>query len=95
MFIGIIGPKSSGKHTIVEYLLEQHNFEFLTIRKNVDTFNRNVYLNAKTFDNADDVQAYVTERWQDNFVICDIDCEELDVLRYRRYKRVYFVFTRF
>ncbi|KAG0783940.1 hypothetical protein G6F22_008495 [Rhizopus arrhizus] len=83
MFIGIIGPKSSGKHTIAEYLVNRHGFEFLTIRKNLDVYNRDVYSNARYFDNIDNMQVYVTERWQDNFITCDIDCKDLDMLRKR------------
>ena len=85
MFIGIIGPKSSGKHTIAEYLVNRHGFEFLTIRKNLDVYNRDVYSNARYFDNIDNMQVYVTERWQDNFITCDIDCKDLDMLRYGLY----------
>lgn len=83
MFVGIIGPKSSGKHTIAEYLVNRHGFEFLTLKKGLDVHNRDVYQNAKQFDTVGDLQTFVTKHWQANFIICDIEREHIEALRKR------------
>lgn len=82
MFVGIIGPKSSGKHTIAEYLVNRHGFEFLTLKKGLDVHNRDVYQNAKQFDTVGDLQTFVTKHWQANFIICDIEREHIEALRH-------------
>lgn len=82
MFIGITGPKCSGKHTIAEYLVKQHNFQILTLTEINDILDRDsLYINAIKFNSVSDMQNYVTERWQKNFVTCDIDCRELWTLK--------------
>jgi hypothetical protein len=82
MFIGITGPQSSGKHIIAQYLVEQHNFQFLSISSFTNTFGReNLYNNVIRFTNVNDMQTYVTERWQENFVTCDVDSRDLWTLK--------------
>lgn len=82
MFIGVTGPQSSGKHTIAQYLVEQHHFQFLSISTFTNTFGReNLYDNVLRFANVNDMQSYVTERWQENFVTCDVDSRDLWTLK--------------
>lgn len=82
MFIGITGTKCSGKHTVAEYLVQQHNFQILTLADVKDELNRDtLYTNALKFDSVSDMQNYVTERWQENFVTCDVGCRELWTLK--------------
>ncbi|KAI8968866.1 cytidine deaminase-like protein [Mycotypha africana] len=78
MFIGITGPRSSGKHTIAHYLVEQHRFQFLclTSSKKRNDYEA-LYDRAVRFNNREDMQLYVTERWQNDFVTCDMDCRDL------------------
>lgn len=78
MFIGITGPQNSGKHTIAQYLMEQHKFQHLALKGTKADFDReSMYGDALIFDNVDDMQLYVTEHWQENFVTCNVDSREL------------------
>lgn len=82
MFIGIAGPTSSGKHTIAQYLVEQKGFEYLTLDDFQGSFDRNIlYDKATRFATVNEMQAYVTERWQENFVTCDVDSRDLWALK--------------
>jgi dCMP deaminase len=82
MFIGIAGPTSSGKHTIAQYLVEQHGFKFLTLDNFQDIFEREtLYEKSTRFATLIEMQSYVTERWQENFVTCDVDCRGLWTLK--------------
>ncbi|KAI9486951.1 MAG: cytidine deaminase-like protein [Benjaminiella poitrasii] len=84
MFIGITGSQSSGKHTVAQYLSEQHRFQFLTLSSFKDTAGReSLYENAIQFETVNEMQRYVTARWQEDFVTCDVDCRELWALKKR------------
>ncbi|KAI7899294.1 cytidine deaminase-like protein [Cokeromyces recurvatus] len=84
MFIGITGSQSSGKHTIAQYLVEQHHFQLLTLSSFTNTAGReHLYSNAIQFENVNKMQRYVTERWQEDFVTCDVDSRELWTLKKR------------
>ncbi|KAI8365760.1 cytidine deaminase-like protein [Blakeslea trispora] len=84
MFIGITGSQSSGKHTVAQYLVKKHRFQYLTLKNFKDTFARDgLYDHAILFDSINDMQQYVTERWQQNFVTCDVDCRDLWALKKR------------
>lgn len=78
MFIGITGPQYSGKHTIAQYLIEKHTFQHLALKNDKTKAGReSMYGDALVFDTVDDMQLYVTERWQENFVTCNVDSREL------------------
>lgn len=81
MFIGIAGPTASGKHTIARYLFEEHNYEFLVLNtrnEQESVFEReSMYKTATRFNTAEEMQTYVTERWQQNFVTCTVEAHEL------------------
>lgn len=82
MFIGITGPAGSGKHLVSQYLVETHGFEFLTLNECSDTFEREtLYNEAKRFASLSEMQTYVTARWEENFVTCDVDCRDLWILK--------------
>lgn len=82
MFIGITGPTSSGRHLVAEYLVEVHGFNLLTLVNYDDIFDRqSLYDNATRFENVEEMQTYVTARWQENFVTCDVDCRDLWTLK--------------
>lgn len=83
MFIGIAGPTASGKHTIARYLCEEHSYEFLVLnprdgQQQESVFEReSMYEKATRFNTAEEMQTYVTERWQQNFVTCTVEAHEL------------------
>lgn len=78
MFIGITGPQYSGKHTVAQYLIEKHQFQHLALKQTKrDVDRESMYEGALIFDNVKDMQLYVLERWQDNFVTCNVDSREL------------------
>lgn len=78
MFVGITGPPHSGKHTIAQYLIGQHKFQHLALKNDQTNAGReDMYRDALVFDHVDDMQLYVTERWQENFVTCSVDSREL------------------
>lgn len=72
MFIGIVGSRCSGKRTIAEYLVQNHGFKLLSLRnhKVVDSDSSGETLE---FDTQEQLQEFVTERWRENFVTCDLD----------------------
>ncbi|CAG8503224.1 9338_t:CDS:2 [Paraglomus brasilianum] len=78
MFIGIIGTPCSGKHTVAGWLVKEHNFKALSLREN-----KRDDLHPLIFKSAENLLLYVTENWEDNFVTCDIDSEEI-LASYRR-----------
>ncbi|KAI9259064.1 cytidine deaminase-like protein [Sporodiniella umbellata] len=81
MFIGIIGPKSSGKRTIAEYLVNRYGFKILTLSR--ESGMREVSHDNMEFDSVENLQTFVTENWQDNFVICNLNDKGLETLRKR------------
>lgn len=84
MFIGITGPQYSGKHTIADYLIQNHTFQHLALKNDQAMAGReSMYDNALVFDNVDAMQLYVTEHWQENFVTCNVDSRELWKLKKR------------
>ncbi|KAI8996996.1 deoxycytidylate deaminase [Pilobolus umbonatus] len=86
MFIGITGPRSSGKHTVAEYLIQSHKFELLILNNKIDTFQRDhLYDGARKFNTITEMQDYVLHHWQGNFVSCDLDRRDLWQLKKRPY----------
>ncbi|KAI8099818.1 cytidine deaminase-like protein [Halteromyces radiatus] len=72
MFIGVIGAQCSGKHTVSNYFVEEHGFSFLYIKPRQSS-QPSLYDNGIQFATLDEMQQYVTERWRDHFITCDID----------------------
>lgn len=72
MFIGIIGSHCSGKHTIAKYLVEKYRFTFVYIKQQ-HAFHKDLYEDGLNFASLEEMQQYVTERWDKPFVTCDID----------------------
>ncbi|KAG2235276.1 hypothetical protein INT48_004743 [Thamnidium elegans] len=88
MFIGITGPTGSGRHLVAQYLVEVHGFKLLTLVEYDDIFDRqSLYDNATRFENVEEMQTYVTARWQENFVACDVDCRDLWTLKTQSMKK--------
>ena len=81
MFIGIVGTRCSGKHSVAEYLIEKHGFQLLNIRNSPHILNRPIYQNGIEFSTIEEMHNHVTERWTDNFVTCDINGESLSLLK--------------
>lgn len=81
MFIGIAGPTASGKHTLAQYLFENHDYEFLVLNTHdgqESIFEReSMYKTATRFNTAEEMQTYVTERWQQNYVTCTVAVHDL------------------
>ncbi|KAI9246950.1 cytidine deaminase-like protein [Phascolomyces articulosus] len=82
MFIGIVGTRCSGKHSVVEYLIEKCGFQLLNLR-NSHHLDRPIRHTGMEFSTLEEMHNYVTERWRENFVTCDIDAEGLSLLRKR------------
>ncbi|KAG0167634.1 Deoxycytidine monophosphate (dCMP) deaminase [Apophysomyces sp. BC1034] len=82
MFIGLTGPSCGGKHTVAEYLVSDHGFSFLALENNTHKHSQ-LYEHALLFPTLEELQIYVTERWRENFVICDIDSDSLWLLKKR------------
>ncbi|KAI8137705.1 cytidine deaminase-like protein [Fennellomyces sp. T-0311] len=82
MFIGIIGTQCSGKHSVAEYLVEKHAFQMLYICGSAQ-LDRVARQGAKAFLTIDEMHNYVTERWRENFVTCDVDGHNVDLLTKR------------
>ncbi|CAO3696189.1 unnamed protein product [Umbelopsis ramanniana] len=70
MFIGITGPLCSGKHTVAKYLVEKHNFTYLSL---TNSTHPSVDYDCVRFNTLKEMQIHVTERWLENFVTCDVD----------------------
>ncbi|ORX91852.1 deoxycytidylate deaminase [Basidiobolus meristosporus CBS 931.73] len=80
MFIGLTGTLCSGKHTIARYLIEAHQFQYITLT----TDPRAKEFNALTFDSAKEIQEFTTKNWRSNYVICHIStANELNLYRKR------------
>ncbi|RKP09069.1 cytidine deaminase-like protein [Thamnocephalis sphaerospora] len=93
MLIGIVGPACSGRHTVARLLVERDGFRLLTIRAPAGTVPGPVAParigsddddNNNAFANAKQLLAYVTPRWRERFVTCDI--ASLDVLEQLRHR---------
>ncbi|KAL1922823.1 uncharacterized protein VTP21DRAFT_9199 [Calcarisporiella thermophila] len=83
MFIGITGMPFCGKHTVAHFLVQQYGFHFLALRHGV-THNARDFGDVEEFEAATDMLNYVTKRWTENFVTCDvIDLETLKIFRKR------------
>ncbi|KAI9015788.1 cytidine deaminase-like protein [Phycomyces nitens] len=82
MFIGLTGTKCSGKHAIADYLVKSSSFRFLSLKKNNDQ-SHELYSDCLMFDTLDQMQIYVTERWREDFVTCDIEGNGLWILKKR------------
>ncbi|CDH51327.1 deoxycytidylate deaminase [Lichtheimia corymbifera JMRC:FSU:9682] len=77
MFIGIVGPRCSGKHTIAETLIQDYGFQMLRLESSPHE-DRPCHDNALSFPTFDTLLSHVTERWRENFVTCDIDAPCLE-----------------
>ncbi|CAO3616357.1 unnamed protein product [Cunninghamella blakesleeana] len=82
MFIGIIGSHCSGKHTIAKYLVEKYGFTFVYIKQQ-HTFHKDLYEDGLSFASLEDMQQYITERWDKPFITCDIDNHGIWTLKKR------------
>jgi hypothetical protein len=80
MFIGLTGPLCSGKHTVAKYLVDKHNFTYLSLNDSdeLTEFGQT----CVRFNTLKQMQIYVTERWLENFVTCDVDGNGLWLLKY-------------
>ncbi|KAI8067990.1 deoxycytidylate deaminase [Gongronella butleri] len=83
MFIGVIGSQCSGKHSVASYLVEQHGCTFIYLKEQQHASHASLYDAGLAFDSIDDMQQYVTERWLDHFVTCDIDSHGIWTLKKR------------
>ncbi|KAI8393830.1 cytidine deaminase-like protein [Radiomyces spectabilis] len=83
MFIGITGPSCSGKHTVAKYLVEHHNFTLLALETNTAHTHQPIRQHARVFPTLKQMQRFVTERWRENYVTCDIDGRGLWLLKKR------------
>lgn len=84
----------AGKHEVVNYLVQEHNFKVLRLECPVREPSSNLPAPihevlsidkhervAKTFTSARDLISYVTKRWRDRFVTTDVQNERvLEVL---------------
>ncbi|KAI9472877.1 deoxycytidylate deaminase [Zychaea mexicana] len=82
MFIGVVGTQCSGKHSVAEYLVQRHGFQILSLRNSVE-LDRTVCQTALEFSSVEEMHNYVTDRWRENFVTCDIDGQNLSLLNKR------------
>ncbi|KAI9732846.1 MAG: Histidine biosynthesis bifunctional protein hisB [Cirrosporium novae-zelandiae] len=88
MLIGVCGAICSGKHSISEYLIKNHNFQPVHLERNSNralvkhvkrssTIAPLVYINDSlgeeaSFRHVDSLISWVTTRWQQRWVITDI-----------------------
>ncbi|CAG8480938.1 7682_t:CDS:2 [Diversispora eburnea] len=78
MFIGITGPRFAGKNTVAKWLVSGHGFTLLSLRK--DNYYENYHnhhsqhqgLDALEFESPEELLQYVTKKYSENFVTCDI-----------------------
>ncbi|KAI9598761.1 cytidine deaminase-like protein [Syncephalis fuscata] len=86
MLLGIVGPLCSGKHTIAQLLVEKEGFKRLDIDSFVNESSHDEQQQQQqqyVFHDDKSLLAYVTTRWQERFVTCDI--KEIETIeRYRR-----------
>ncbi|KAG2221894.1 hypothetical protein INT45_012538 [Circinella minor] len=83
MFIGIVGTRCSGKHSVAEYLIENHGFQLLNIKNSSHIVDQPIYQNGIEFSTIEEMHNHVTGRWRENYVTCDIDGESLNLLKKR------------
>ena len=100
MLIGICGTICSGKHTTAEYLVQHHGFLRLHLpsRPNVTSLTQNNEQSRRflpsvtdekgtrglTFPDVDSLLDFVTKRWQEHWVLTDIEDEPTLELLLRR-----------
>ncbi|GIZ48587.1 hypothetical protein CKM354_001164100 [Cercospora kikuchii] len=95
MLIGICGGICSGKNSVLDYLVQRHNFQVLTLSRSTTTPSveksaseahvpSNHLHPGTTFTKIEDLLDYATKYWQENFVTTSIHDESvLDVLTRR------------
>ncbi|RHZ90233.1 hypothetical protein Glove_2g7 [Diversispora epigaea] len=82
MFIGITGPRFAGKHTVAKWLVSGHGFTLLSLRKDNYCEHYHIHhsqhqelnqgLDALEFESPEELLQYVTKKYSENFVTCDI-----------------------
>ncbi|KAF7731661.1 Deoxycytidine monophosphate (dCMP) deaminase [Apophysomyces ossiformis] len=82
MFIGLTGPSCSGKHAIARYLCNTHGYNLLALENHTHA-HCELYQTAKAFRTVHELITYVTERWREKFVICDMGCDGIWELKKR------------
>ncbi|CAO3600241.1 unnamed protein product [Absidia cylindrospora] len=82
MLIGIIGSQCSGKHTFSNYLVEKHGFTYVYMNQPPLTL-PSLYDNGLQFDTLDNMQQYITKRWRQRFVTCNINSNGIWFLKKR------------
>ena len=72
MLIGLTGPMGAGKAAVADYLVRQHGFERLKLRRRhgADGHGADGELTA------DDVLAIVTPRWREHFVVYPVEDDD-------------------
>lgn len=95
MLIGVCGGICAGKHSVLEYLVQRHNFQVLTLVSTtttpaIETSASEAYVSSTkthpgtTFSKIEDLLDYATKYWQENFVTTSIHDESiLEVLSRR------------
>ncbi|KAI5363557.1 putative cytidine and deoxycytidylate deaminase domain, APOBEC/CMP deaminase, zinc-binding protein [Septoria linicola] len=95
MLIGLCGGICSGKHSVLDYLVQRHNFQVLTVPRSTSTpsvaksaSEAHVPANSThpgtTFFKIEDLLDYATKYWQENFVTPSIhNLDDLSVLNRR------------
>ncbi|USW55890.1 Putative cytidine and deoxycytidylate deaminase domain, APOBEC/CMP deaminase, zinc-binding protein [Septoria linicola] len=95
MLIGLCGGICSGKHSVLDYLVQRHNFQVLTVPRSTSTpsvaksaSEAHVLANSThpgtTFFKIEDLLDYATKYWQENFVTPSIhNLDDLSVLNRR------------
>ncbi|OZJ04883.1 hypothetical protein BZG36_02520 [Bifiguratus adelaidae] len=94
MFIGITGPRCAGKHAVASFLVSLYGFQYIALSDGSDSNgtadqggsqDEHVGLADHTlsFETLKEVETFVTERWQQDFVTCDVDIVSCDLLRKR------------
>lgn len=93
MLIGVVGTICSGKHTTAEYLVQHHGFLRLHLPTAQQTTQDRRFLpsvtdqkgtRGLTFPDVDGLLDFVTKRWQEHWVLTDIEDEEILELLLRR-----------
>ncbi|RUS19356.1 hypothetical protein BC937DRAFT_87617, partial [Endogone sp. FLAS-F59071] len=70
MFIGLCGSPASGKHTVARFLIDEYAFRYITFRDRSPGLPEDQCLQ---FTNVKEMEQFVTTRWRENFVTCDMD----------------------
>ncbi|EME42723.1 hypothetical protein DOTSEDRAFT_26277 [Dothistroma septosporum NZE10] len=96
MLIGICGGICAGKHSVLQYLIQQHNFQVLTLSRNASTPSveksaseahvpeTTTAMPETTFSTVEDLLDHATKHWHTNFATVSLYNETIaDVLSRR------------